>query len=354
MPRCAARPAGVVPIPERALDGLAEFEREGGLSRRNLLAGGVGLLLAANGIPGLSTRGVLEAAAAQAADAPDAPILVSLYLDGGNDGLNTLVPLADPRYRELRSRIGIDPATALPLGDYPGFGWHPEPGRAARALRRRQGRRAAGGRLRPPGPVALQLGRLLAQRHRRAGARPQRLARAHARRDRVARQPAAGHPRRLGPGSVDDQPPRAGRDGVLARRLRLLHPGRLGGEGVPPDLPPALAGPREAPGPGRRALDVRQHDRDPRPPRAAGQGGEAGSAAAALPRHATSASRSATSGACSARASARASRRSRRAASTRTTPRPRRTPSCCRTSATRCAPGRPTSTRAGSRSACSR
>ena len=34
-------------------------------------------------------------------------------------------PLADPRYRELRSRIGIDPATALPLGDNPGFGWHP-------------------------------------------------------------------------------------------------------------------------------------------------------------------------------------------------------------------------------------
>ena len=102
--------------------------------------------------------------------------------------------------RELRSRIGIDPATALPLVDDPNFGWHPEPGRAARAVRRRQGRRAARGRLRPPGPVALQLGRLLAQRDRGAGARPQRLARAHARRDRDARQPAAGHPRRLGPG----------------------------------------------------------------------------------------------------------------------------------------------------------
>src|SRR3954452_9215080 len=114
-----------VPIPEGALDGLAEFERPGGLSRRNLLAGGVGLLLAANGLPGLSTRGVLEAAAAQAADAPNAPILVSLYLDGGNDGLHTLVPLTAPRYRELRSRIGVDPATALPLGDYPSFGWHP-------------------------------------------------------------------------------------------------------------------------------------------------------------------------------------------------------------------------------------
>ena len=122
--RAALRNGGdrLVPIPERALDGLPEFGR-GGFSRRNLLAGGVGLLLAANGIPGLSTRGVLEAAAAQAADAPDAPILVSLYLDGGNDGLNTLVPLGDPRYAELRSRIGVDPATALPLGDMGRLGW---------------------------------------------------------------------------------------------------------------------------------------------------------------------------------------------------------------------------------------
>ena len=115
----------LVPIPARALDGLAEFERAGGLSRRDLLAGGVGLLVAAGGVPGLSTRGVLEAAAAQAATAPDAPILVSLYLDGGNDGLNTLVPLTDPRYAQLRSRIGVDPATALPLHDSPDFGWHP-------------------------------------------------------------------------------------------------------------------------------------------------------------------------------------------------------------------------------------
>ena len=115
----------VVPIPERALDGLAAFERSGELSRRNLLAGGIGLLVAANGLPGLSTRGLLEAAAAQAADAPDATILVSLYLDGGNDGLNTLVPVGDPRYAQLRSRIGVDPAAALPLAGTPGFGWHP-------------------------------------------------------------------------------------------------------------------------------------------------------------------------------------------------------------------------------------
>ena len=43
--RLRGEPGRVVPIPAQALDGLAEFER-GGLSRRDLLAGGVGLLLA--------------------------------------------------------------------------------------------------------------------------------------------------------------------------------------------------------------------------------------------------------------------------------------------------------------------
>ena len=119
------RAAEVVPIPADALDGLPEFERAGGLTRRNLLERGVGLWIGAGVLGGLSTRGVLEAASAQAADAPDATILVSLYLDGGNDGLNTLVPLADPLYPTLRSRLGIAPETTLPLADTAAFGWHP-------------------------------------------------------------------------------------------------------------------------------------------------------------------------------------------------------------------------------------
>jgi uncharacterized protein (DUF1501 family) len=115
----------VVPVPADALEGLAEFARSGGLTRRNLLERGVGLWVGATAIAGLSTRGLLEAAAAQAATDPNATILVSLYLDGGNDGLNTLVPLADPRYRELRTRLAIAPETTLPLPGVPDFGWHP-------------------------------------------------------------------------------------------------------------------------------------------------------------------------------------------------------------------------------------
>jgi uncharacterized protein (DUF1501 family) len=119
------RATDVVPVPADALDGLAEFERSGGMSRRDLLERGVGLWIGAAALGGLSTRSVLEAASAQAQGAPDATILVSLYLDGGNDGLNTLVPLADPRYPTYRSRLRIAPETTLPVTGSPEFGWHP-------------------------------------------------------------------------------------------------------------------------------------------------------------------------------------------------------------------------------------
>ena len=61
------------------------------------------------------------------------------------------------------------------------------------------------------------------------------------------------------------KPPRTRRDRLLARRLRLLHPGRVGGEGVPPDLPPALARARRAPalaaGRSMYADTIETHDR---------------------------------------------------------------------------------------------
>jgi uncharacterized protein (DUF1501 family) len=49
------------------------------------------------GVPGLVRA---------AADRPRR-LLVLIELKGGNDGLNTVVPFADPRYRELRPRIAI-------------------------------------------------------------------------------------------------------------------------------------------------------------------------------------------------------------------------------------------------------
>ncbi len=98
------------------------------MTRRGALLRGAGLVVAGAALASIPPARMLEAAAAQAAESPDAPILVSLCLDGGNDGLNTLVPLLDPRYRELRRRVAIAPETTLPLAGVAEFGWHPSLG----------------------------------------------------------------------------------------------------------------------------------------------------------------------------------------------------------------------------------
>ena len=55
-------------------------------------------------------------------DTAQPPILVLIELKGGNDGLNTLIPIDDPQYRKLRPKIAIPRSEALMLND--GFAMH--------------------------------------------------------------------------------------------------------------------------------------------------------------------------------------------------------------------------------------
>ena len=63
------------------------------------------------------------AVAAIAARADYGKLLVLVELKGGNDGLNTLVPYADPTYYALRPKIAIARDQVVQLSD--GAGLHP-------------------------------------------------------------------------------------------------------------------------------------------------------------------------------------------------------------------------------------
>jgi uncharacterized protein (DUF1501 family) len=54
---------------------------------------------------------------------PTNPILVMVQLDGGNDGLNTIVPYTDPVYYDSRPELAIPKAQVLPVSATHGF--HP-------------------------------------------------------------------------------------------------------------------------------------------------------------------------------------------------------------------------------------
>ncbi|HEY2589701.1 MAG TPA: DUF1501 domain-containing protein [Tepidisphaeraceae bacterium] len=65
----------------------------------------------------------LEKLALAAGPQADARILVVIQLDGGNDGLNTVIPYADPDYAKNRPTLRIPPKDVLKINDQ--IGLHP-------------------------------------------------------------------------------------------------------------------------------------------------------------------------------------------------------------------------------------
>jgi uncharacterized protein (DUF1501 family) len=96
------------------------------VSRRRLLQLGVGATLSIYAARAAPLREAMQAAEASAAAAPRAPVLVSVFVPGGLDLLDTVVPVGDyGRYADLRP--GLKVAAPLELAGT-GVGLHPSLG----------------------------------------------------------------------------------------------------------------------------------------------------------------------------------------------------------------------------------
>ena len=94
-----------------------------GITRRQILARGIGAGLAVYASRAMTIADVFGAAEASAAAAPDAPVLVSVFLPGGCDLLDSFVPLGQyGRYADLRPRLKQEDPAKLGSTD---LGVHP-------------------------------------------------------------------------------------------------------------------------------------------------------------------------------------------------------------------------------------
>jgi uncharacterized protein (DUF1501 family) len=97
-----------------------------GMTRRSLLLGGAGLALTVFGGRLLAPEAFAEGVAAASASAAGAPVIVSVFLSGGVDGIALLPPVEDPRYTpSLRPSLWVDPAQTLTVRGTSALRWHP-------------------------------------------------------------------------------------------------------------------------------------------------------------------------------------------------------------------------------------
>lgn len=99
-----------------------------GLDRRRFLLGAAGGLVSVYGAERLGLTGrVLEDGIAQAVglQGPSSPVLVSVFLAGGIDGLSVLAPAGDPLYEKLRPTLAVPVSAGAPFTEDQRLRWHP-------------------------------------------------------------------------------------------------------------------------------------------------------------------------------------------------------------------------------------
>jgi uncharacterized protein (DUF1501 family) len=115
----------------RAGSGLPAIERGmplpagSGMRRRTFLMRSSGLALSVYGASLLTPRHFVDGIAEAAAATSDAPVLVSIYMQGGWDALSVLAPVGDPNYATLRPTLSLEEGTGVPFSEDPTLMWHP-------------------------------------------------------------------------------------------------------------------------------------------------------------------------------------------------------------------------------------
>jgi uncharacterized protein (DUF1501 family) len=93
-----------------------------GLSRRSFIVRGAGLALAVYGAGKLGFGALQEGVAAAAGSGPQ-PVLVSIFLPGGCDGMSVLAPVGDSRYAQLRPTLAVPASSGTPFAPDPRLRW---------------------------------------------------------------------------------------------------------------------------------------------------------------------------------------------------------------------------------------
>lgn len=96
------------------------------VSRRDLFKTGGVIAVGLVAPPWLANVARADMLRSARGDAPSDSVIVVCQLSGGNDGLNMIVPYADPKYRELRPNLAIAEDKVLQATDTLGF--HPSMG----------------------------------------------------------------------------------------------------------------------------------------------------------------------------------------------------------------------------------